>query len=718
MYGVRTSIQVAMHTRPHNPLPTIAALAGVLWIAVPVHAQQAAGGGGRAHDANPQQGSGGVNRPENVIDFRARNNIITGNVTDFRQFRGGVDYSAPGEFGERIGSDDLFRFRADSFSSGRTQLNAASTNRNASNLSLNVYSTVSKIPGFKYRQSPMSNQSFAPEGGGFQLFNPVFRPPSATGLTTEPLAGDIRDTGSSLGLIEVPDGRTLEVTASPLLGLQRTELPDFATFPLDEAEQRRRGAGRINARLRDELELGVLSRLDARVGDVMPDPSLGEAGPFANRAGRIEPTLLLGRAIQSRVNARRGDVPADQTLEEQVQRIERRIFSPLGNRNVAPGEDVYLDLLREMRERGEPRQPDRPGQSALRTDPQRGEGDSDEQGDRDGNGVSESESEGEGEGVGMGRGDLFDLGALEPLRRGLEDALDEPEDQRLREAERKAREARRSRLGIPRGDRGDEEDGGRDSALLDADDPVSEMLRRMQRRGARREGDTDEAEREEALAELLDTLSRDTPMVGTLAGQQESRRNELLSKAEVELAEGRYFAAEQMYRQLVRAREEQTPLARAGLVHAQLAAGMIRSAGLNLRRLFEQHPELIGVRYEANLLPPPDRIEKIQRELQRSINRDNAGADPGVLLAYLGFQAGSERVVRYGLSVAEAESPRDPLIPVLRGVWLERLHAGERAAPANDPSAEPADDEDDGVPRRDDAGQPAGPGTSSEPAGK
>ena len=171
-------------------------------------------------------------------------------------------------------------------------------------------------------------------------------------------------------------------------------------------------------------------------------------------------------------------------------------------------------------------------------------------------------------------------------------------------------------------------------------------------------------------------------MVGTLAGQQETRRNELLSKAEVELAEGRYFAAEQMYRQLVRAGEGQTPLAQVGLVHAQLAAGMIRSAGLNLRRLFEQHPELIGIRYEANLLPPPDRIEKIQRELQRSINRDNAGADPGVLLGYLGFQAGSERVVRYGLSVAEAESPRDPLIPVLRGVWLQRLDAGERAEPA------------------------------------
>ena len=98
-----------MHIRSNHPLMLIPAVAGVLLLTVTSYAQNAAGGGGRALDANPQQGSGGVNRPENVIDFRARNNIITGNVTDFRQFRGGVGYSAPGDFGGRLGSDDLCR---------------------------------------------------------------------------------------------------------------------------------------------------------------------------------------------------------------------------------------------------------------------------------------------------------------------------------------------------------------------------------------------------------------------------------------------------------------------------------------------------------------------------------------------------------------------------------------------------------------------------------
>lgn len=699
-----------MQTRSHHLLLLIPAVAGLLLFPGSSHAQNAAGGG-RALDANPQQGSGGVNRPENVVDFRARNNIITGNVTDFRQFRGSVGYSAPGDFGGRLGSDDLFRFRADSFSSGRTQLNAASINRDKSNLSLNVYSTVSQVPGFTYRQSPMSSQSLAAEGGGFQLYNPVFRPPSATGLITEPIAGDIRDTGTSIGLIDVPDGRTLEVTASPLLGLRRTAVPDFATTPMDEAEEQRNEAGRLEAQLRDELEFGVLSRLDTRVENAMPDTNLNQTGPITNRPGRVEPTLLLGRAIQSRVTARRGDVPANQTLEDQVERIERRIFSPLGNRNVEPGQDVYLDLLREMRQRDQPEQPERARPGNRLTDP-------------------EAEQRGEGEGEdGMRAEDPFDPDALRPLRRGLEGALEEPEDERLREAEREAREARSNRMGIRLGEDEDEdEDDERASALLDADDPVAEMLREMERRNQLRSEDpearedAEQAQRDEALGELLETLSRDTPMVATLAGQEQSRRNTLLAKAETELAEGRYFAAEQIYRQLIRTGNAETPLARVGLVHAQLAAGMIRSAGLNVRRLFEQHPELIGVRYEANLLPPPDRIEKIQQELQRSINADAAGADPGLLLAYLGFQAGSERVVRYGLSVAEAETPRDPLIPVLRGVWLQRLDAGENAGDADDADGDADGDPDadpDADPTRDDASGPTpGTDTSTEPAGK
>src|SRR5690606_25525976 len=78
---------------------------------MPAPAQQQVDTSGRALDANPRVGSGGVNSLEGQIDYRLRNAVITGNVAGGRAFRGEVDYRAPGEFGGRLGSDDLFQFR-------------------------------------------------------------------------------------------------------------------------------------------------------------------------------------------------------------------------------------------------------------------------------------------------------------------------------------------------------------------------------------------------------------------------------------------------------------------------------------------------------------------------------------------------------------------------------------------------------------------------------
>ena len=651
------------------PIAIVAAAAVTVGgAALSASAQTAAGSRGHALDANPQQGSGGVNRGE-AINYRDRNNIVTGNVTDFRHFRGDVGYSAPGDFGEDLGSDDIFRFRADSFSSGRTQLSATNINRNASNLSYSVYSTVSQVPGFEFRQSPLQSQNLAPEGGGFQVYNPVFRPSSATGIITEPIVGDVRDTGTSLGVIEVPDGRTLEVTASPLLGLRRFELNEFGTTAFTEEQARADEAARLEAQLQDEFDLAPLSRLETRVGDVQVDEEIAEAlGPLARRAGRVEPTLLLGRVIQARLALDRADVPADETLDQRVERLERSIFRPLGNRNVEPGQDVYLDLLRQLRERETPQRRDRPGPSSRLTDPDAERADAD--GGDGGDGGEEDEDR-----------PGFDPSRLEPLQGDLEGALEEPTPDEVRSAERRAREARRARFGPGEG-AGDGEGRPTPDELRRSGDPVSAILERIRRGEVA--GDAEDGGGPTALEQMLDTISRDTAPVASLAGERETRLNALLRQAEAELAGGRYFVAEGIYRQVVEGSPEDRPLARVGLVHAQLAAGMIRSAGRNLRQLFASHPELIGVRYESNLLPPRERLSFLQDELQRSINREVAGADPGLLLAYLGFQAGSERLVRYGLSVAEAQAPRDPLLPVVRGVWLRRLDAaaGSDAEPA------------------------------------
>eukprot|EP00752_Nemacystus_decipiens_P013649 g12102.t1 len=172
------------------------------------------------------------------------------------------------------------------------------------------------------------------------------------------------------------------------------------------------------------------------------------------------------------------------------------------------------------------------------------------------------------------------------------------------------------------------------------------------------------------LGQLLDDLSYDLPRVQTLAGEDANRINKLMSRGEQELKDGRYIVAESIYRQILREKGKD-PLAKAGLIHSQMGAGMIRSAALNLRGLFADHPELIALRYDDNLLPETERLRWLQNRLQKMIGEDIHGAAPGLVLAYLGYQLEAKPLIEYGLNVAESEAPRDPLMPVVRKIWLQ-----------------------------------------------
>jgi hypothetical protein len=85
----------------------------LLFAAGPSVAQDAIGSG-NALDRNLGVGAGGVNPARITPDFRDRNLLITGDVAGGRGFRGAVGYTAPSDFRGRLGSNELFRFRADS----------------------------------------------------------------------------------------------------------------------------------------------------------------------------------------------------------------------------------------------------------------------------------------------------------------------------------------------------------------------------------------------------------------------------------------------------------------------------------------------------------------------------------------------------------------------------------------------------------------------------
>lgn len=95
------------------PAAVLAGVMAMLGWSEAAHGQYALGGGNRL-DANPSRVTGRSNLPLPTQDFRARNLIVTGDVAGGRAFRGDVGYTAPGDFRGRLGTDDFFRFQADS----------------------------------------------------------------------------------------------------------------------------------------------------------------------------------------------------------------------------------------------------------------------------------------------------------------------------------------------------------------------------------------------------------------------------------------------------------------------------------------------------------------------------------------------------------------------------------------------------------------------------
>lgn len=158
--------------------------------------------------------------------------------------------------------------------------------------------------------------------------------------------------------------------------------------------------------------------------------------------------------------------------------------------------------------------------------------------------------------------------------------------------------------------------------------------------------------------------------------------NEHMRAGERLILAERYFDAEERFARALSVRGGD-PTAQVGRAHAQIGAGLLISASLNLRTLFILHPEMIAARYVGRLLPSPDRIELLIENL-----RERSGVKPvpgraeeeggtrvaaGFLLSYLGFQVGREEVIREGLEVLRTiGSPEDVRLgAVLRQIWLD-----------------------------------------------
>lgn len=145
---------------------------------------------------------------------------------------------------------------------------------------------------------------------------------------------------------------------------------------------------------------------------------------------------------------------------------------------------------------------------------------------------------------------------------------------------------------------------------------------------------------------------------------------ELMAEGEEMLKRGEYFWAERRFTRALRFTPGH-PIATAGLAHAQIGAGLNVSAALALRRLVTRHPEMLDVRYGPELLPNRVRLNVAVRALEEDIAAFERDRDlNGFLLAYVGHQLDDRALIERGLQAIEEAAPDDPLLPLLRRVWL------------------------------------------------
>ncbi|MEL7471988.1 MAG: hypothetical protein AAGK04_01620, partial [Planctomycetota bacterium] len=158
------------------------------------------------------------------------------------------------------------------------------------------------------------------------------------------------------------------------------------------------------------------------------------------------------------------------------------------------------------------------------------------------------------------------------------------------------------------------------------------------------------------------------------------------------LGEERYFDAEERFTRAMAVRRGDIT-ARIGRAHAQLGAGLFLSAGVNLRNLLREHPEIASARYDARLLPAGERLGQTVIVLRQTLSEGGEiSKQAAMLLAYVGFQAGQIDVAREGLDAMRASSyvdrtgatrerSPDPLAELLAEIWLPLLEGAGGGGP-------------------------------------
>ncbi len=193
--------------------------------------------------------------------------------------------------------------------------------------------------------------------------------------------------------------------------------------------------------------------------------------------------------------------------------------------------------------------------------------------------------------------------------------------------------------------------------------------------------------------DMTPEMLRHGRVIDTLVPDSGDRFAEIMLDGETRLRAGEYLLAE---RDFVRASglHPNHPMAMAGMANAQIGAGILASASVSLRSLFVHRPEMIDATYESGLLPHDQRLAGLIESLQQRLESSRRSSGAALLLAYLGRQTSSTTLIQRGLLLMEEIDPGDPLVPVLKAVWLEAENDGNAEPQPHEQPAEAAGEGD------------------------
>lgn len=491
----------------------------------------------------------------------------------------------------------------------------------------------SNLPAILGQPTVSIYRNFAPTTAGQVTTGDIPKAAMGSSITVRPEASFFSPIGGTqqsglipenvIGAVPQPNGQLLQVQASPLTGLRITSpapISDWSTRDLAPTTPAQPGLPDLNLNL--NLNAPLLK------------PNI-EIPNLPAHSGQ-----WLGLGVEARVRPQRLGGQAA-TLDQHLAEIQAAMFSPLGAATVKPGEDVYMDILtRAKRNReiaaGMPAQP-LPG--AIPPDQ-----------------MVKPPDENQEPVVATPP-----MGFLAPTTDQLA----------------KARAKRQQAVGLITDVAPIPQAAGREPV----DEPGPGGAEATTPAPGGQQPPTTPGPTGSSMDQFIAGLRNNSPPLPSMAGRRNDAVNQLLRQAEMSIVAGKYFDAIHHYQDALDLQRNQ-PLARVGLIHAEIGAGMIYSAAADLHALLDDHPELIAVRYQANLLPAAARLQWVRQQLDTTIAASQ-DPQPALLLAYLGYQLNTPTLVEYGLDLAQARDPRDPLIDLLRGLWIRPTG---QAAPTTRPA--------------------------------